>query len=201
MRPKASQYLSTKPCVSVSLHMLIDVKQWAYKTTIPCLKKLIFPRNQLISIVISIWIYLRLEKIWRGVESVGWAAGGPWGCGLSSPFFSLYTSSLFCSSSWQQPQDQILPLSFCTVTLPLSWKPSYQLTKPGAGSVLGWGHFLLLQSVQPNKGLSHRCIHVFKWCHQDHVSHTASQVMFVSAFFFFFVCGPILFLYNYAHCI
>ena len=45
---------------------------------------------------------------------------------------------------------------------PLSPKPSYQLTKPGAGSVLGWGHFLLLQSVQPNKGLSHRCIHVFK---------------------------------------
>ena len=34
---------------------------------------------------------------------------------------------------------------------PLSRKPSYQLTKPGAGSVLGWGHFLLLQSVQPNK--------------------------------------------------
>lgn len=85
---------------------------------------------------------------------------------------------------------------------PLFRKPSYQLTKPGAGSVLGWGHFLLLQSVQPNKKA---LVTGAFTCSND-----VTKIMFPTLplrlclsllFFFFFVCGPILFLYNYAHCI
>ena len=85
---------------------------------------------------------------------------------------------------------------------PLFRKPSYQLIKPGAGSVLGWGHFLLLQSVQPNKKA---LVTGAFTCSND-----VTKIMFPTLplrlclsllFFFFFVCGPILFLYNYAHCI
>lgn len=67
----------------------------------------------------------------------------------------------------------------------LSLKPSYQLTKPGLGSGVGLGNLELISTLTicSTKGFSYRCIQVFKWCHQVSISHSSSQVMFVSASF------------------
>lgn len=87
---------------------------------------------------------------------------------------------------------------------PLSRKPSHQLTKPRAGSVLGWGHYRSFSTLtvcsaeqRPQSQVHSR---VQMMSPRSCFPLCLSGYVFL-CFFFFFVCGPILFLYNYAHCI